>query len=66
MWPTNRKVGYGLDEGIQMGPVISSESKTRIEGLIAKGAQEGAQLLVDGRNRKVSGYEDGYFLFPRS
>lgn len=61
---TNRKVGYGLDEGIQMGPVISGESKTRIEGLIAKGAQEGAQLLVDGRNRKVSGYEDGYFLFP--
>ena len=61
---TTRKVGYGLDEGIQMGPVISGESKTRIEGLIAKGAQEGAQLLVDGRNRQVSGYEDGYFLFP--
>jgi malonate-semialdehyde dehydrogenase (acetylating)/methylmalonate-semialdehyde dehydrogenase len=61
---TSRKVGYGLDEGIQMGPVISGESKKRIEGLIAKGEQEGAQLLVDGRDRKVSGYEDGYFLFP--
>lgn len=61
---TNRKVGYGLDKGIQMGPVISGESKTRIEGLIAKGAQEGAKVLVDGRNHKVSGYEDGYFLFP--
>jgi malonate-semialdehyde dehydrogenase (acetylating)/methylmalonate-semialdehyde dehydrogenase len=61
---TSRRVGYGLDEGIQMGPVISSESKARVEGLIAKGAQEGAQVLVDGRNRKVSGYEDGYFLFP--
>lgn len=61
---TNRKVGYGLDEGIQMGPVISGESKERIEGLIAKGVQEGANTLVDGRNRKVSGYEDGYFLHP--
>jgi malonate-semialdehyde dehydrogenase (acetylating)/methylmalonate-semialdehyde dehydrogenase len=61
---TSRKVGYGLDSGVQMGPVITGESKTRIEGLIAKGAQEGAELLVDGRNRKVSGYEDGYFLFP--
>ncbi len=61
---TSRKVGYGLDEGIQMGPVISGESKTRIEGIIAKSAQEGAELLVDGRNRKVSGYDEGYFLFP--
>jgi malonate-semialdehyde dehydrogenase (acetylating)/methylmalonate-semialdehyde dehydrogenase len=60
----SRKVGYGLDQGVQMGPVITGESKMRIEGLIAKGAQEGAELLVDGRNRKVSGYEDGYFLFP--
>jgi malonate-semialdehyde dehydrogenase (acetylating)/methylmalonate-semialdehyde dehydrogenase len=60
----SRKVGYGLDEGVQMGPVITGDAKTRIEGLIAQGSQEGAELLVDGRNRKVSGYEDGYFLFP--
>jgi malonate-semialdehyde dehydrogenase (acetylating) / methylmalonate-semialdehyde dehydrogenase len=61
---SNRKVGYGLEQGIQMGPVISAESKTRIEGLIGKGAQQGAEVLVDGRNRKVQGYEDGYFVFP--
>ncbi|HEU5013462.1 MAG TPA: CoA-acylating methylmalonate-semialdehyde dehydrogenase [Roseiflexaceae bacterium] len=61
---SSRKVGYGLDEGIQMGPVISSESKKRIESLIAKGAQEGANVLVDGRNKQVSGYEDGSFVFP--
>jgi malonate-semialdehyde dehydrogenase (acetylating)/methylmalonate-semialdehyde dehydrogenase len=60
----SRKVGYGLDQGVQMGPVISSESKSRIEGLIAKGAQEGAQVLVDGRNQTVSGYDDGFWLFP--
>ena len=61
---SSRKVGYGLDEGVQMGPVITAESKTRIEGLIGKGAQQGAEVLVDGRNRKVQGYEDGYFVFP--
>ncbi|MCC6615864.1 MAG: CoA-acylating methylmalonate-semialdehyde dehydrogenase [Anaerolineae bacterium] len=60
-----RVVGYGLDDGVQMGPVITAESKTRIEGIIAKGEQSGAaSVLVDGRGRGVSGYEDGYFLFP--
>ncbi|MCX6046995.1 MAG: CoA-acylating methylmalonate-semialdehyde dehydrogenase [Chloroflexi bacterium] len=61
---TSRKVGYGLDSGIQMGPVITNESKTRIENLINVGAQEGANVLVDGRNHTVGGYEDGYFIFP--
>ena len=59
-----RKVGYGLTAGVEMGPVISAESKTRIEGLIAKGEQEGARVLVDGRGAKVEGYEDGFFVFP--
>jgi malonate-semialdehyde dehydrogenase (acetylating)/methylmalonate-semialdehyde dehydrogenase len=60
----NRKTGYGAAQGIEMGPVISAESKSRIEGLIAKGASDGARILVDGRNRKVDGFEDGYFVFP--
>jgi malonate-semialdehyde dehydrogenase (acetylating)/methylmalonate-semialdehyde dehydrogenase len=60
----NRKVGYGLNAGVEMGPVISAESKSRIESLIAKGEQEGARVLVDGRNRTVAGYDDGYFVFP--
>ncbi len=59
-----RIVGYGLDENTQMGPVITPESKTRIEQLIAVGENEGAQVLVDGRNQTVTGYEEGYFLFP--
>jgi malonate-semialdehyde dehydrogenase (acetylating)/methylmalonate-semialdehyde dehydrogenase len=59
-----RRVGFGLDKGVEMGPVISAESKTRIEGLIAKGEQEGAKVLVDGRGQKVHDYEDGYFVFP--
>jgi malonate-semialdehyde dehydrogenase (acetylating)/methylmalonate-semialdehyde dehydrogenase len=61
---TNRTVGYGLDEGVQMGTVISSQSKDRIEGLIQKGVEEGASLLVDGRNPNISGYENGYFVRP--
>ena len=48
---TSRHVGFGLDEGVQMGPVITAESKARIEGLIEKGAGEGASLLVDGRHK---------------
>lgn len=59
-----RTVGYGLDDEVQMGPVISAESKARIEQLIGAGEQEGATVLVDGRGRSVSGYEEGYFVFP--
>lgn len=59
-----RVTGFGLDAGVQMGPVISHASKGRIEALIAKGAQEGAEIVVDGRGKKVRGYEQGSFLFP--
>ena len=60
----SRKVGYGLDEATEMGPVITRESKQRIEGLIEAGAQEGARVLVDGRQKSVAGYDDGYWVFP--
>jgi len=60
----NRKVGYGLDEGVEMGPVITAESRTRIESLIEAARREGAGILVDGRGRKPRGYEDGHFLYP--
>ena len=59
-----RVVGFGLDDGVQMGPVISSQSKARIEELIQQGADEGVKVLVDGRNPKVSGYEQGNFIRP--
>jgi malonate-semialdehyde dehydrogenase (acetylating)/methylmalonate-semialdehyde dehydrogenase len=60
----SRKVGCGLDEGVEMGPVISAASQARIEALIAQGEREGASLLVDGRGKKVKDYEDGFFVFP--
>ena len=60
----SRKVGYGLDDNTEMGPVITRESQERIEGLIESGMQEGAHLLVDGRQKTVAGYDDGYWVFP--
>jgi malonate-semialdehyde dehydrogenase (acetylating)/methylmalonate-semialdehyde dehydrogenase len=59
-----RKIGCGLDPGVEMGPVISAESRTRIENLIAQGGQAGAKTLTDGRNARVVGYESGNFLRP--
>ena len=47
-----------------MGPVISSQSKQRIEGLISAGVKEGAKPLMDGRNTKIAGSESGNFLTP--
>jgi len=57
-------VGSGLDEGVQMGPVVSKESKTRIQGLIQTGIDEGGVPLVDGRDPTIPGYERGYFIRP--
>ncbi len=56
--------GYGLDEGADMGPVISAESKSRVEGLIDQGVKEGAKPVIDGRGVSVSGYEKGHFIAP--
>jgi malonate-semialdehyde dehydrogenase (acetylating)/methylmalonate-semialdehyde dehydrogenase len=61
---TSRVVGYGLDAGVQMGPVITPQSKTRITGLIRTGLDEGAQTVVDGRGLVVSSYQTGNFLGP--
>lgn len=61
---SSRTVGYGLDAGIQMGPVINMASQQRVEQLIALGAQEGASVPVDGRGTVVKGYERGSFVRP--
>ena len=56
------KVGPATDPESEMGPVITAEAKQRIEGLIAQGVKEGAELVVDGRGLTLQGYERGYFL----
>lgn len=60
----SRKTGYGLLDGVDMGPVISSESRQRIEALIAQGEREGASVILDGRNTQVKDYEQGHFIAP--
>ena len=60
----SRVVGYGLDAGVQMGPVINSASRDRVEQLIGLGEREGAVATVDGRGTRVKGYEAGNFVRP--
>lgn len=60
----SRSVGYGLDEGVQMGPVINEPSRRRIELLVGLGVGEGAAVPVDGRGAVIAGYEGGYFVRP--
>jgi malonate-semialdehyde dehydrogenase (acetylating)/methylmalonate-semialdehyde dehydrogenase len=59
-----RVVGFGLDPDVTMGPVISSKSRARIEGLIQQGIADGARIVVEGRDAVIKGYENGYFLRP--
>jgi malonate-semialdehyde dehydrogenase (acetylating)/methylmalonate-semialdehyde dehydrogenase len=58
------KVGYGLDESVQMGPVISKRHMERVLGYIEKGLGEGAKLLLDGRGIQVDDCPNGYFIGP--
>ena len=48
----------------QLGPMVSAAQKTSVENWIAKGVSEGAKLILDGRNAKVAGFEEGYFVGP--
>ncbi len=57
-------VGDGLNEQSQMGPVISAAHKERVLGYIEKGIEEGAELVLDGRDFKLDGYPNGFFVGP--
>ncbi|KAK9862868.1 hypothetical protein WJX84_009150 [Apatococcus fuscideae] len=58
------KVAAGHEEGADVGPLISPESKQRVEGLIQSGIDQGAELVLDGRGVQVPGYERGNFVGP--
>lgn len=51
----------GMEPDAEMGPIVTGQALERIEGYIALGVEEGAELLVDGRNYKVPGHESGFF-----
>jgi malonate-semialdehyde dehydrogenase (acetylating)/methylmalonate-semialdehyde dehydrogenase len=57
-------VNGGFEEGADLGPVISPESKKRIEDLITSAEEEGATILLDGRGFKPEGYPNGNFVSP--
>lgn len=56
------RLGYGLDESTEMGPMVSAKSKERVAKYIGIGESEGAKLSLDGRNARVANYESGFFL----
>ena len=58
------KVGPAYDKTSKLGPVVNPQHKERIEGYIAKGVEEGATLVLDGRNHIVEGFEKGFYLGP--
>ena len=58
------KVGEGMGEGVEMGPVISKKAKDRIVGLIDDAERRGARIVMDGRALVVPGHENGHFLAP--
>jgi malonate-semialdehyde dehydrogenase (acetylating)/methylmalonate-semialdehyde dehydrogenase len=58
------KVGPGRDPDSEMGPVITAAARDRITQLIGSGAEQGAELAVDGRGLSVAGHENGFFVGP--
>ena len=58
----NLKVGPGMDKNSQMGPLVTKDHLEKVKGYVDIGIQEGAELVVDGRNLKLQGYEKGYFM----
>ena len=58
------RVGNGSDLSNQMGPLVSRPHFEKVKGYVDLGVEEGAELLVDGRELVVPGHKDGYFLGP--
>lgn len=56
------KIGDGTNKGLDMGPLISKEHLEKVKGYISKGVDEGATLVVDGREAQIDADENGYFL----
>ncbi len=58
------RIGYGLDEGVGMGPLVSRPARDKVVELIGMGAQEGPKLLLDGRGASVPEHPDGHWIGP--
>ena len=56
------KVGPGIDKNSEMGPLVTKQHLEKVRGYVDLGVQEGAKLVVDGRNIKLQGYEKGFYI----
>ena len=56
------KIGPGTEPGVEMGPLVTAEHLAKVRGYVDQGVEEGAELVVDGREFRMQGYEHGYFL----
>ena len=57
------KIGpYTAGDDVDFGPLVTREALGRVKGLVDRGVEEGAELVVDGRNFSMQGYENGYFM----
>jgi len=56
------KIGPGMDPDVEMGPLVTRQALDRVRGYIDAGVEAGAELVVDGRDFSMQGYEDGYFI----
>ena len=58
------RIGYGLEEGVQMGPLTSRPHRDRVVELIGQSTQEGPKLLLDGRGASVPNHPEGHWIGP--
>jgi malonate-semialdehyde dehydrogenase (acetylating) / methylmalonate-semialdehyde dehydrogenase len=56
------KVGPGDGAGVEMGPLVTRAHRDKVAGYIDAGVAEGAKLVADGRNKKIAGCDNGFFL----
>ena len=56
------KIGPGMDKNSEMGPLVTKAHLEKVKNYVNIGIQEGAELVVDGRNLKLQGYEKGFYM----
>ncbi|MFQ5563321.1 MAG: CoA-acylating methylmalonate-semialdehyde dehydrogenase [Parvularculaceae bacterium] len=56
------KIGPSTDSEAEMGPLITAAHRDKVSAMIDRGAEEGADVVVDGRGLRLQGYEDGFWL----
>jgi malonate-semialdehyde dehydrogenase (acetylating)/methylmalonate-semialdehyde dehydrogenase len=56
------RIGPGDRDGIDMGPLVTSQHRDKVSSYVDQGVKEGAKLVLDGRGKKVAGHDEGYFL----